>query len=315
MKRPALKTLAKLALIAGLGVWLVQSGRFSLTDLKRLVDSLGLGEIAAVWGALGYIAVASAVRTRALFGFGGYTLPLTPSIRWFLVGLFFNNFLPGGVGGDLVRICGLKNDARADLIACTAVVFVERLLGLFALLFCALVLSAALLPQAPRVIALILAPAGLAATLLLLRSPACDRLFHRAAGRFPFLGKLDSARSVLQGLARNPVKLGGLLILNTTAHAAVFAAVGLIAAALNGPQAFTPVFLTTPAVLLSSAVPITPGNIGVTESVADLLFKLSQVEGGAAILLAWRVLCAAFSLLGAPAYLMAGKPGPPAPSD
>jgi uncharacterized membrane protein YbhN (UPF0104 family) len=51
----------------------------------------------------------------------------------FWVALFFNNFLPSNIGGDVVRIADTSKLAGSKTLA-TTVVLVDRLLGLFALL-------------------------------------------------------------------------------------------------------------------------------------------------------------------------------------
>src|SRR2546428_6483044 len=62
----------------------------------------------------------------------------------FLVALFFNNFLPSNIGGDVIRIGETARPAGSKTVA-TLVVLADRVLGLMAL-----VLVAALCPTAIR---------------------------------------------------------------------------------------------------------------------------------------------------------------------
>lgn len=83
-----------------------------------------------------------AVRWRALLlAFGATEVPpLLTLVRLYMVSLFYNTFLPGAVGGDVVRAVALRTSfGEKGATASIAVVFVERVLGLaglFALAAC-----------------------------------------------------------------------------------------------------------------------------------------------------------------------------------
>jgi uncharacterized membrane protein YbhN (UPF0104 family) len=59
-----------------------------------------------------------------------------PLCRYYFVGFFYNTYLPGGVGGDLVRALASRNAWSAEQAATAgiATVFVDRVLGLAGLL-------------------------------------------------------------------------------------------------------------------------------------------------------------------------------------
>lgn len=52
----------------------------------------------------------------------------------YMIGLFFNNFLPSTIGGDVVRAAGAKKKSGGTLTEHLTVVLVERMIGLFATL-------------------------------------------------------------------------------------------------------------------------------------------------------------------------------------
>jgi len=73
------------------------------------------------------------LRWRALLSaFGAERLPpLRTLFRLYLVSLFYNTFLPGAVGGDVIRGVALRESfGEKGATASIAVVFVERVLGL-----------------------------------------------------------------------------------------------------------------------------------------------------------------------------------------
>jgi uncharacterized membrane protein YbhN (UPF0104 family) len=116
-----------------------------LVDLARVEDALSRVSLGAVAASIAIIAasvVIGAVRWRAaLRAYGANKRPSLPSaIRMYYVTVFYNTYLPGAVGGDIVR--GVMTSDSFDEHGATgalAVVFVERALGLFAV--CALLLT------------------------------------------------------------------------------------------------------------------------------------------------------------------------------
>jgi len=54
------------------------------------------------------------------------------SLREYFIGLFFNNFLPGSIGGDVVRIIGASTEIGSKEVALSSV-FIERIIGLISL--------------------------------------------------------------------------------------------------------------------------------------------------------------------------------------
>jgi len=79
----------------------------------------------------------AAVRWQLLLKSYGATAPpsLIRLFHLYLVGMFYNAFLPGGVGGDVVRgVVSREAFGPAGVTAALTVVFVERVLGLGGLL-------------------------------------------------------------------------------------------------------------------------------------------------------------------------------------
>ncbi|MBA3531860.1 MAG: flippase-like domain-containing protein [Ardenticatenales bacterium] len=130
MSRQALWTIARvvitLALLAFLlsrveGDAVLQAMRQANTGYVLLAVLLYLGAIlsnALKWGVL--------LRAQSV------DAPWSALLRYTFVGLFFNNLLPGAVGGDLMRGYGLARYTRRGADAAVSVV-VDRLIGLIAL--------------------------------------------------------------------------------------------------------------------------------------------------------------------------------------
>jgi glycosyltransferase 2 family protein len=71
----------------------------------------------------------------------GLTTPYRKLLSFYLLGMFFNNFMPTGIGGDVFRVYYLNKETRR-LSRATASVFFDRDLGMAALLLGATIISA-----------------------------------------------------------------------------------------------------------------------------------------------------------------------------
>lgn len=127
-------------------VWIVRWGgtvaglayvarKIDVASLKAAVAALSLP---AMIGAIVLIAlnvVAGAWRWRVvLYAYGAQQLPsLRTAIYLYFVGFFYNNFLPGAVGGDVMRaVITRRSFGERGATAAIAVVLIERAMGLFA---------------------------------------------------------------------------------------------------------------------------------------------------------------------------------------
>lgn len=91
----------------------------------------------------------SAFRWQILIRAQGDEVPLKFLIQSYLVGTFFNNFLPTRFGGDIVRIWNGTRYSQT-LVKSSAIVIVERLTGIFVLFLFALIVALIRLELAHR---------------------------------------------------------------------------------------------------------------------------------------------------------------------
>lgn len=117
---------------AGLLFWVLRQAdirhlvsRFSTARVEWLIAALAVNSLGNVFGAWRWQILLKSQGRRAgvPFLFGSY-----------MVGLFFNNFLPSTIGGDVVRAASVKKKAGGTLTEHLTVVLVERMIGLFATL-------------------------------------------------------------------------------------------------------------------------------------------------------------------------------------
>jgi len=64
-------------------------------------------------------------------------------LRFYFTGCFFNNFMPGNVGGDLKKIYDIKQNSKETIGAAVSATFLDRLCGLYVLCGFALLVGVA----------------------------------------------------------------------------------------------------------------------------------------------------------------------------
>jgi uncharacterized protein (TIRG00374 family) len=121
----------------------------SVLLLYLVIRKVGLGElVATITGANLFWVLISLVHAPVILFTGvikwkillksqNIDIPLWRLYALYLVGRFFNNFLPSNVGGDVIRAYELGNYTK-DGVRAMASVFVERLTGFIVLIFLAI---------------------------------------------------------------------------------------------------------------------------------------------------------------------------------
>lgn len=77
--------------------------------------------------------IISATRLLSLFKWSGFDLDSKKNYILYLVGMFYNFFIPGGIGGDAYKIYILNKEYQWPIKKLTSVVFIDRLMGLIAI--------------------------------------------------------------------------------------------------------------------------------------------------------------------------------------
>ena len=134
-----LKTILRAAISLGLLAYLI----FLAEPAKILAvlngiwtgDGLGYLMIAILLFLVAYIILS--IRWQILVSGYGLKIPTYILFQYYLIGMFFNNFLPTGIGGDVLRIYNLIKRSGQRTIG-FASVLTERLMGITATLILAI---------------------------------------------------------------------------------------------------------------------------------------------------------------------------------
>lgn len=191
--------------------------------------------------------------------------------RWIMAGLFFNNFLPGSLGGDAYRLySGARETGKAEDVAAT--IFFERVLSYGSLVTLGLgALSIRFDLRSDWLFWLLLGGVFLvfAGIMAVSTLPAFGRRMEAFVGRFPFAERLrlkDWAHS-FRFKARRPDLLAGVFLISFLIQFADVFAFRLVASAIQLPVKLGDLLLFVPLLYLAILLPLSFNGIGVRESV------------------------------------------------
>lgn len=267
-----------------------------------------LTNVSVTWLVVGVLIVVAALAISAykwqrLLDVQGVRVPLPKLFSSYLVGLFFNNFLPTNIGGDLVRIADIGRYS-GKMPEATASVVGERILAGFALGLIAvvgLVLSYQVSGGFAGAVAGLVAFFGL--VIVVFASPQARRLIG-ASVSFP---NWFSLRAKSEGVARsmgdcfkNKRVLAWVLVLSLAFHATVILVNYSIFLALGIDVSPVYCVLVVPIIMALQMLPLSVNGLGVREGAYIYFFGLAGINAESAItasLLFW-ALVTAVSLFG-----------------
>ncbi len=257
-------------------------------DVSRAAARIDAGAFALACAIAAFNLLVGAVRWRVLLA--AYGAPSRPSIlhlaRVYLVGFFDNNYLPGGLGGDVVRgIVTRASFGERGATASMTVVLVERALGLAGLL---LIVSGTYLARPlPHT-------EGVLPFSALLLAAAFGGVLAVAAGRrlAPSLpGRLATIAASLPRIER-PLPFAGALLLSLVTQTLV-AVTGFVILRSIAGDAVTIVdaLVIVPLAMAAAYFPFSVGGAGVREGAFVFLcttaLSMSRADALASSLLLW----------------------------
>jgi uncharacterized protein (TIRG00374 family) len=232
-----------------------------------------------------------------------------------LIGLFFSTFLPGGYGGDTVRIALTFRKVGGNLSRVTFSVLVDRLCGLVALATIGLCMLPSLrvgLKQIDYLIPLasVIAVIVGGAILGVLVGDKTVALFSRLPSRLKFVQHvLDEAVGALKLYADRWRRMLIVIALSLGMFVMLFAAIASLCLAMRFDGLSLPAYFTAGVwAMIANSIPLTPGGLGVGEAafaqLAHLLEPVPTQASYATAFLAMRVLSSLINVLGMLLYAM-----------
>ncbi len=238
-------------------------------------------------------------------------IPFWKVCAYYHIGLFFNNFLPANIGGDIARVADSSRHGPTTGAAVSAVLM-DRLIGTLALAGLALVTT---LPAVDRfhlaliylaLVGFFLLSVGLLwAVFHPALVPACQRLLAGVGlgGLGPHLADLALRLEGFRGQRVLYLQLFAVAALTQVSRIGVHA---LVARALGIALPFQYFLLLVPLLAVIVSVPISLNGIGVREGAGVVMFGLVGVDRAHAFSLQFMtyLVAVAVSLLGGLASLL-----------
>jgi uncharacterized protein (TIRG00374 family) len=230
-------------------------------------------------------------------------------LRFYFVGCFFNNFMPGNVGGDLKKIYDINHNSEETVGAAVSATVLDRLCGLYVLCAFALAVGLAFFWKDPSQKYFLL-PSML---IFLAFSLALCMLFSRRFGNLLF-GKIlyFTSKRILHlherfQAFRTKRLFAQLFVLSVLTQCLRVFSHYFCALSIGVDVAVSWYFYYIPLIAIVSALPISIGGFGPRELTAQALFVRIGVGSMEAVIMQLLAFCInlAISLIGAADFLFA----------
>ena len=227
------------------------------------------------------------VRWRIVLEAQGLHLPLGRATNISMVAQFFNSFLLGSTGGDFIKAYYAARETHHKKTEAVTTVFVDRLIGLWSMLFFAGVM---MIPNwqmlahhkelgaaALMILAMLVAVTGILSVAfwggVSKRFPKARHFLRRIPKGVMLEKSLDSCRQFGQakGLLYKTVAL------SLAANIAFVFQISVLGGGLDLNIPFSPLLVIVPTILCISAVPITPNGLGVRENLYVIMLAVLAI--------------------------------------
>jgi hypothetical protein len=300
-----LVNLAKVAVGLAVLAYVIAARRLDFGELSRGDPAW----VAAGFAVLLAIPILGWLRWWTVVRGQGIALGAYPALRIHLIGVFFNAFLLGSMGGDVVKAYYVATGPGSDRKpAAVMTMFLDRAygaLGLLTVVAAGVILAWGEVVSNDRLRLVVVLTgivcAGWFALLALLLMPRMRakrrRLFARFSSRRTFGGRLarvlDEMDEAVQVIVRHPRMTASCFALSVAGHVATSTAFSFFGRSLGVEGIpLRNYMILSPIALLGAGLPLPGGALGAGELFASVVFGVgSAVEAwvGGTILFVWRL--------------------------
>lgn len=219
----------------------------------------------------------SVAKWQVLLKAQGYEVGFFYLVKLYIVGYFFNNFLPSNVGGDVVRMYELGSHID-DNARGAASVFMERFTGLVVLALLAAIsflTNLTLFDDTALTLAMAVVIAGMFGILWLVLDPRLLKLVERIV-KFDFaqkmLGKFRKFYSALQAYREHRRAMVISLLLSVAFYVLAVLNVYFSSLTFHQPVSLLDVTVVVPIIMVVAMMPLTFNGYGIQEWAYVLLY-------------------------------------------
>lgn len=286
---------------------------FSKIDIKNFLNSLKEANILLLLFSLSLHFVGALLgssRWNVLLKSYGIEVPQRELYRLYMIGSFFNTFLPTSVGGDAVRMLKVSSLTEKRAQAVTSV-FIERFIGMFVLYIISF-FSYAFYFKFREGKELLLAILFLLfvsiAFVLFILSPISEKIIKIIPSSF-LKEKLNKIHYSLKYPVKEPLSLTKVILYTTFLQINVVIYFFIISIAIKIKLSIVYFFILIPIILTVTMLPITLGGIGLREGGFVFLFSKFGVSPEKALSLSilGYFISIIFAIFGGLIYIFEGK--------
>jgi len=293
---------------------------------RKMLDAIGKAKAdgGLWWFVPGILAMGAAMlfqtwRWMILLRVQEITVSFSRALRIMFSGMFFNLFLLGSTGGDVIKIFFIMREAPDKKAGALLSVFIDRVVGLLALATVSAVVIVLRWSDLMRA-----APWGILTVALILGGSLgfifaawlVDRLqlTSKLPRWLPMHARIAEAAVAFSEYAKAGGAVGKAFLLSLPAHLLIFSTFYFAAKAFNAGLSLINIFCVMPIVSTVTALPISLGGAGVREGLfITLLGDLYQTpkEIAMSISISGFLMLVFWSLVGGLVYLFyrSGAPG------
>jgi glycosyltransferase 2 family protein len=303
--------IAKLVVAAGLIWWLVQTKKITAAPFIELW--------ATPWLTFFAFAVVLAtivinnyrwlllLRGQGIRSSSKQTVPLT------FIGLFFNLAMPGAVGGDLIKAYYIAQEQPGTKLRAATSVLMDRVVGLYALaliVLAAIVTHVNIIMGSPQLKVLAVFNIALAFGFSIFFLLGFSETIREHDWTNSFLEKFPGGKFIeriydaVHDYKNGKRQFGLGILLSILVQSMNIFLFFVIAKTLHFEISMGALFFVIPLGLMATAVPVSPGGLGVGQAVFFTLFAWFGLKGelGATLITISQVIQAVLSLIGAVFY-------------
>jgi uncharacterized protein (TIRG00374 family) len=307
-------------LVTAAGIWYVF---YDPHKRAQILDALGRADarwLVAGWICYSAVEILATVRWQILLRIQRITLSWLRTFGIVMIGLFFNMFLPGLIGGDMVRLYFVFKCVPRQKTRSTLSVVMDRLFGLFSILFLGAISLAFRFDWLKRsgtslhltYLALSLLSGGVVLVALLF-SAVRFGLLGKVPKQTPFRKTIVESGEALNLYRGRPAIMAVLFLITIVSHVAYYLSYYCAGQSLHAAgrvASLADMLSIMPLVNTVTALPISFGGAGLRETLfQELLGNLAHVPKAIAAFSASLgfAIQASWGLLGAAVYLLSRK--------
>jgi glycosyltransferase 2 family protein len=275
-------------------------------ELWRNLSQVKGGPFAVSLAVMGATIFLSVIRWRWVLSVHGLNLSLGRAMEISIVAHFFNAFLLGATGGDLIKAWYAARETHHKKIEAVGTVFVDRIIGLFALLLFACVtmtFNLEFLKSDPTyrklaIFVLVMSAGGFVATFLAFRG-GMSMGFSKVREwirRLPKGDTIEKLRDSFLVYRKHKRALFSTLLISLLIHFVAVLHVKTVAWGMASHVTFWQLLTIVPIISCFIVLPISPSGLGVRENLFVYMLISPLIADTEAQALALSLLCFAGSL-------------------